>query len=360
MIKLISPALGEEDNFWRAGPTGPCGPCSELYFDQGIECGCGLADCAPGCDCDRFLEYWNLVFTQYDAQEDGTLVPLPKKNIDTGMGLERIAAIMQGVASNYEIDLMRDLIGVGESLSQKSYGSDAACDLSLRIIADHSRSVTFMIADGILPANEGRGYVLRRLLRRAVMKAHTIGIEDVFLSHYIEKISTLMGDVYPEIIDNHELINRVILSEEERFGATLRQGQAYLEQALRDISENMLGGLEAFTLHDTYGFPIEVTEEMTAARGIAVDREGFTRCMEEQRQRARAHAKDADKAWSMSGGGILEDLLREVGSTKFCGYSDLKTQGKAVALVHQGKRVDTLSEGQSGEIICDKTDILCR
>ncbi|MEG0503896.1 MAG: alanine--tRNA ligase-related protein, partial [Raoultibacter sp.] len=173
--------LGEEDNFWRAGPTGPCGPCSELYYDQGPEFGCGSPDCAPGCDCDRYLEYWNLVFTQYDGQEDGTLAPLPKKNIDTGMGLERMAAIMQGVRSNYEIDLMRDILAVGERLANKSYGDNAEDDLSMRIIADHSRSVTFMIADGILPSNEGRGYVLRRLLRRAVMKGHLLGIDGVFL-----------------------------------------------------------------------------------------------------------------------------------------------------------------------------------
>ena len=212
--------LGEEDNFWRAGPTGPCGPCSELYYDQGPEFGCGSPDCAPGCDCDRYLEYWNLVFTQFDGQEDGTLVPLPKKNIDTGMGLERIAAIMQGVQSNYEIDLMRDLLAVGERLTGKTYGDDPADDLSLRIIADHSRSVTFMISDGILPANEGRGYVLRRLLRRAVMKGHLLGIEGAFLNEYIDKVVELMGDVYPEIVENRELTRRVVLSEEERFGST--------------------------------------------------------------------------------------------------------------------------------------------
>lgn len=346
--------LGEDDNFWRAGPTGPCGPCSELYYDQGPENGCGKPDCAPGCDCDRYLEYWNLVFTQYDAQEDGTLVPLPKNNIDTGMGLERIAAIMQGVTSNYEIDLIRDLIAVGEGLSGKTYGTDDAHDLSLRILADHSRSVTFMIADGILPANEGRGYVLRRLLRRAVLKAHLLGIEGPFLSHYVGKVVALMGDVYPEIVDNRELINRVVLSEEERFGATLRQGQAYLENVLRDFSGTVLGGKEAFTLHDTYGFPIEVTEEITAGRGISVDREGFARCMDEQRQRARAHAKDADKAWSVFGG-VMNDILHEVGPTEFLGYSRFETEGSVVALVCEGERVETLVAGQAGELVCEKT-----
>ena len=211
--------LGEDDNFWRAGPTGPCGPCSELYFDQGPEVGCGSPDCKPGCDCDRFLEYWNCVFTQFDGQEDGTLAPLKTKNIDTGMGLERIAAIMQGVTNNYDTDVLRGLISVGEELSGKEYKTDEAADLSLRIVADHSRSVTFMIADGILPSNEGRGYVLRRLLRRAVMHGHKLGIEGPFLKNYIDAIIEKMGDVYPEIIDNRELVERVVLSEEERFGA---------------------------------------------------------------------------------------------------------------------------------------------
>ena len=346
--------LGEEDNFWRAGPTGPCGPCSELYYDQGPEFGCGSPDCAPGCDCDRYLEYWNLVFTQFDGQEDGTLVPLPKKNIDTGMGLERIAAIMQGVQSNYEIDLMRDLLAVGERLTGKTYGDDPADDLSLRIIADHSRSVTFMISDGILPANEGRGYVLRRLLRRAVMKGHLLGIEGAFLNEYIDKVVELMGDVYPEIVENRELTRRVVLSEEERFGSTLRQGQAYLDEALAELSGTELSGETAFTLHDTYGFPIEVTEEITGARGISVDLEGFERSMAEQKARARANAKDADKAWSTYGG-VMSEILEEVGPTEFLGYMKDSAEVTVLALAQNGERVSELAAGETGEIICDKT-----
>lgn len=346
--------LGEEDNFWRAGPTGPCGPCSELYYDQGPEFGCGSPDCAPGCDCDRYLEYWNLVFTQYDGQEDGTLVPLPKKNIDTGMGLERIAAIMQHVQSNYEIDLMRDLLAVGERLAGKVYGEDPVDDLSLRIIADHSRSVTFMISDGILPSNEGRGYVLRRLLRRAVMKGHLLGIEGAFLNEYVDKVVELMGDVYPEIIENRELTRRVILSEEERFGSTLRQGQAYLDEALDKLEGTVLSGEQAFTLHDTYGFPIEVTEEITDARGITVDLEGFERCMAEQKARARANAKGADEAWSTYGG-VMSEILEEVGPTEFLGYTKNCADVTVLALAQDGKRVTELSAGETGEIICDKT-----
>ena len=347
--------LGEEDNFWRAGSTGPCGPCSELYYDQGPEVGCGSPDCAPGCDCDRFLEYWNCVFTQYDGQEDGTLAPLPKKNIDTGMGLERIAAIMQGVDNNYDTDVLRDLIAVGESLSGKTYKTDEATDLCLRIMADHSRAVTFMIADGILPSNEGRGYVLRRLLRRAVMKGHSIGIEGAFLNQYVEKIIELMGHVYPEIIDNRALIERVILSEEERFGTTLKQGQAYLDDALKELEGSVLSGKIAFTLHDTYGFPVEVTKEICVERGFSVDEDEFARCMEEQRERARAaNVKDAEAAWSTYGG-VHADLLREIGATTFVGYTSLSAQASVLALVKDDARVDSLKAGQTGEIILDIT-----
>lgn len=347
--------LGEEDNFWRAGPTGPCGPCSELYYDQGPEVGCGSPDCAPGCDCDRFLEYWNCVFTQYDGQEDGTLAPLPKKNIDTGMGLERIAAIMQGVDNNYDTDVLRDLIAVGESLSGKTYKTDEATDLCLRIMADHSRAVAFMIADGILPSNEGRGYVLRRLLRRAVMKGHSIGIEGAFLNQYVEKIIELMGHVYPEIIDNRALIERVILSEEERFGTTLKQGQAYLDDALKELEGSVLSGKIAFTLHDTYGFPVEVTKEICVECGFSVDEDEFARCMEEQRERARAaNVKDAEAAWSTYGG-VHADLLREIGATTFVGYTSLSAQASVLALVKDDARVDSLKAGQTGEIILDIT-----
>ena len=347
--------LGEDDNFWRAGPTGPCGPCSEIYFDQGPEVGCGSPDCKPGCDCDRYLEFWNCVFTQFDGQEDGTLAPLLTKNIDTGMGLERIAAIMQGVTNNYDTDVLRSLVGVGERLAGKTYKQDAAVDKSLRIIADHSRSVTFMIADGILPSNEGRGYVLRRLLRRAIQKAHMIGIEGPFLNDYVDEIVELMGSVYPEVVENRELIRRVILSEEERFGATLRQGQVFLAEALDKLEGDTLSGEEAFTLHDTYGFPVEVTEEMCADRNVKVDMEGFERCMDEQRERARAaNTKDAEAAWSTYGG-IHADVLKEVGATEFVGYDKLECAAKVVAIIANGERTDKLSAGEEGEIVLDTT-----
>lgn len=347
--------LGEEDNFWRAGPTGPCGPCSELYYDQGPEVGCGRPECAPGCDCDRFLEYWNLVFTQFDGQEDGTLAPLKTKNIDTGMGLERMAAIMQGVDNNYDTDVLRGLVAIGEQLSGKTYKINAADDLALRIMADHSRAITFMIADGILPSNEGRGYVLRRLLRRAVMKGHSIGIQGAFLSYFVDKIIELMGQVYPEIVENEELIKRVILSEEERFGATLRQGQAYLDEALQNLSGKELSGETAFVLHDTYGFPIEITKEICEERGYTVNEQEFGVCMDKQRDRARAaNAKDAEAAWSTFGG-IYADLLKEVGVTAFSGYDKLVDECKVVALIQDGKRVSQLASGTTGEVVLDHT-----
>lgn len=347
--------LGEEDNFWRAGPTGPCGPCSELYFDQGPEVGCGRPDCKPGCDCDRFLEYWNLVFTQFDGQEDGTLAPLKTKNIDTGMGLERIAGIMQGVTNNYDTDVLRSLVAVGERLSGIEYGTRADADLSLRIIADHSRAITFMIADGILPSNEGRGYVLRRLLRRAIMKAHLIGIEGNFLNEYVDEIVRLMGHVYPEIVENRELERRLITAEEDRFGSTLRQGRTFLEEELKALDGSILPGEKAFTLHDTYGFPVEITSEICAEAGVRVDMEGFEKCMEEQRQRARAAgAKDAEAAWSTYGG-VHAEVLKEVGATTFVGYNTLNTEAQVVALIKDGASVAKVSVGDSVEIVLDTT-----
>ena len=358
--------LGEDDNFWRAGPTGPCGPCSELYYDQGPEFGCGKPDCAPGCDCDRFLEYWNCVFTQFDGQEDGTLAPLPTKNIDTGLGLERTAAIMQGVQSNYETDVLRSLVAVGERLTGKKYDGNmipgaisaeqAKTDLSLRIMADHSRSVAFMIADGILPSNEGRGYVLRRLLRRAVMHGHKQGIDGPFLREYFAQIIELMGHVYPEIVDNRELVESVILSEEERFGRTLRTGQAYLDEAVEGMAAgDTLPGDVAFKLHDTYGFPVEVTEEICGERGISIDMAAFDACMAEQRERARAATKDdAEAAWSTYGS-IQAEILKETGPTRFVGYENTEFKGRVVALIKDGARVASLAEGEEGEIILDTT-----
>lgn len=347
--------LGEDDNFWRAGPTGPCGPCSEIYFDQGEEVGCGSPDCAPGCDCDRFLEYWNLVFTQYDGQEDGTLAPLPKKNIDTGMGLERMAAIMQGVTSNFDTDVLHGLIEVGEHITGKSYGANEKDDMALRVMADHARSVSFMLGDGILPGNEGREYVVRRLLRRAVFKGSLLGAEGLFMNQFVDRIIEVMGPVYPELVENADFIRKAVHAEEERFNLTLVKGREYLEDALENLDGTVLSGETAFTLHDTYGFPLEVTQEICEERGISIDTESFDACMAEQRTRARAATQDdSEAAWSTFDG-TMSAVLEEVGATTFTGYTETVSEATVVALLAEGARVERLEAGAEGSIVLDKT-----
>jgi len=302
--------MGAKDNFWSAGPTGPCGPCSELYYDQGPALGCGSGECAPGCDCDRYLEYWNLVFMQYDRQEDGTLLPLPKQNIDTGMGLERIAAILQHVNSNFETDILRGLMAIAEQITGVTYGQGGRNDTSLRILSDHARAVAFMIADGILPSNEGRGYVLRRLLRRAVRHGRLLGVEDPFLGRLVDDVIEQMGPAYPELVTHRDLIDRIVASEEERFGATLKTGVSFLEAELASLASSGAGTLDggvAFALHDTYGFPFELTAEIAAEKGFGVDEESFKAEMELQRDRARAHVKD--DSWKAYGG-VFSDIAK--------------------------------------------------
>lgn len=346
--------LGADDNFWAAGPTGPCGPCSEIYFDQGEEFGCGKPDCGPGCDCDRYLEFWNLVFTQYDRQEDGSLPELPHRNIDTGMGLERISAIMQHKGTNYDGDLLRSLISVGERLANVTYGDDAAVDRSLRIVADHSRAVTFMISDGILPGNEGRGYVLRRLLRRAVFHGRLAGMEGEFLSTYVEEVCRLMGDDYPSLIENRALVLGIVRAEEERFGATLDAGEELLQAELARLSEGeVLPGAVAFKLHDTYGFPIDLTREVSEGAGHPVDMEGFEACMDEQRTRARAAANR--DAWG-SFNDVWTALSDRVPPTVFDGYDHDELEGcRVLAIVHDGAEVSRAEAGDEVEIVLDRT-----
>ena len=345
--------LGEDDNFWAAGPTGPCGPCSEIYYDQGPEVGCGSPDCAPGCDCDRYLEFWNLVFTQYDRQEDGSLPELPHRNIDTGMGLERITAIMQGKSANYDGDLMHSLIELGEHLTGKKYGEDPKSDMSLRILADHSRAVTFMIGDGILPSNEGRGYVLRRLLRRAVYHARMLGVEGTFMANYIDEVIAAMGSAYPEIAQNSELIHRIVKSEEERFSSTLRTGQSYLDEVLADLEAGaQVPGAIAFKLHDTYGFPIDLTVEIAEAAGHTVDLEGFKVEMDAQRQRARSQVKDVvwgkfDTVWV-----ALADKFK---SDEFVGYTEDSCDTVVRALVADEKSVESASAGDKVDVLLERT-----
>jgi alanyl-tRNA synthetase len=345
--------LGAEDNFWAAGPTGPCGPCSELYYDQGPEVGCGKPDCSPGCDCDRYLEFWNLVFMQYDRDQSGELTPLPKRNIDTGMGLERMASILQGVTTNFETDLLRGIMTVAERLTGVSLGDDPSTDVSLRILADHGRTVTFLIADGVLPANEGRGYVLRRVLRRAVRHGRLLGLTDPFLTELTSETISSMGGVYPEIVEHADLIERIVLSEEERFGATLRQGLAYLEEHLEGASGGgVFDGRTAFELHDTYGFPIELTAEIVGERGLSVDMEAFGSEMEGQRARARAAVKD--EGWAAAGA-AFSSALADLGAVEFLGYEKDVASARVVAIAVDGQAVESASEGAEAEILLDET-----
>lgn len=342
--------LGEEDNFWAAGPTGPCGPCSEIYFDQGPE----FEGEAPGDDGDRYLEFWNLVFTQFDRQEDGSLPELPHRNIDTGMGLERIAAIMQHEGTNYEGDIMRSLISLGEKLSGKKYHSTDVIDRSLRILADHSRAVTFMIGDGILPGNEGRSYILRRLLRRAVYHGRLLGIQGTFMAEYAHEVAVLLGAEYPELVEKSALIDGILTAEEERFGATLDAGESKLTAELEQLEDGaQLSGEVAFLLHDTYGFPIDLTREIAANAGHVVDMNAFDAAMTEQRERARKSANrdawgNAQSIWV-----ALSDRLDE---TVFDGYDNNELSGvRVVALVQDGQEVESASTGSEVEVVLDRT-----
>jgi alanyl-tRNA synthetase len=280
--------LGREDNFWQAGPTGPCGPCSELYLDRGLEF--GGADELPGSDGERFLEYWNLVFMQYDQDSEGVLTPLPAQNIDTGLGLNRLAAIMQGTTSVFETDQIRPLVTLGEELSGQTYGESEDVDRALRIVADHTRGMSFLVADGVVPSNEERGYVLRRLMRRAVVQGRRIGIEQGFLPQFATVVRELMGSAYPELHEQRETIEMWLRNEEEAFNRTLEQGMRLLDDVIaraRADGEEGIGAEQAFLLHDTYGFPFDLTLELAAEQGLGVDEQGFESLMGEQRRRAR-------------------------------------------------------------------------
>ena len=348
--------LGEDDNFWAAGPTGPCGPCSEIYFDLGEEVGCGRPDCAPGCDCDRFLEFWNLVFTQFDRQEDGSMPELPHRNLDTGMGLERMAAIMQHKSSFFDGDVMQSLIKLGEDISGKTYVDNdyTGASRSLRIIADHARSVDFLISDGVLPGNEGRGYVLRRLLRRAVFHGRLLGIEDAFLGRFIDAVNDVMGEAYPNLIENADLVKGIVNAEEDRFSTTLNNGRVYLDEQLAALSEgDVLPGKAAFMLHDTFGFPIDLTVEIAEGSGHAVDIEGFNAEMAEQKARARAAAKG--DAWG-SFNDVWTELSDELPATEFVGYDNESIEGaRVLAIVVDGQRVSQASNAEKVQVVLDRT-----
>ncbi len=345
--------MGEKDNFWAMGDTGPCGPCSEIIIDQGEDFGCGKSDCALGCECDRFLELWNLVFMQYDRDKAGKLNPLPNPSIDTGMGLERITAVLQGVRSNYETDLLRGIISNVEEIAGKRYGDDAQSDVSMRVIADHARAVTFLISDGVFPSNEGRGYVLRRILRRAVRHAKMLGIEEPCLYRITGRVRDIMRGAYPELDERIGFVAEVVKNEEERFFETIDRGLELLNAEIAKIGkEKVLSGDVVFKLYDTFGFPVDLTEDIARERGLSLDNAGFEAEMEKQRQKSR-------KAWKGAGEEGLEPLYKEFVSggltVTFTGYGKTRGTGRITAIIKEGVLVDSANAGDKVDIITDRT-----
>ena len=338
-----------EDNFWEIGP-GPCGPCSEIYFDLGPERGCDSPSCAVGCDCDRYLEIWNLVFTQYDRDEAGNYTPLAKKNIDTGAGLERIASVLQNKPSNFETDLLFPLIAHAATVANVEYGSSKKIDVSLKVIADHIRSMTVMIADGVLPSNEGRGYVLRRILRRAVRHARLLGIDKMFLVPMVDVVVEIFAEAYPDLGEKEAYIKKVIQLEEERFQTTLVQGMELLNKHIQVLKEGniaMLDGATVFKLYDTFGFPWELTLEIVEEHGIELDKEAFDAAMKEQRERARAGRQASEEQV------VLPDLSKI--NTEELSVNEQATNAKVMVFWKDGLIVEEVHDGEEIGIILDIT-----
>lgn len=344
--------LGKKDNFWEL-EVGPSGPCSEIYYDTGADRGCGSPDCKPGCDCNRFLEIWNLVFTQFDKDEQGVYHPLPNPNIDTGMGLERVSCVLQDKPTVFDVEPLLSVVKKVAEISNIPYGSDEKKDVSMKIICDHSRAATFMIGDGVIPSNEGRGYVLRRLIRRAIRQGKSLGIHNAFLTNTVKVVIDEWKEAYPELGEKESYILKVVQLEEEKFKITIDQGLELLMKeidALKESKQNTLDAAVAFKLYDTYGFPTELTEEILHENGINFDKEAFVAIMEEHRQMAReARAKTGASGWKD------EEFSLDTPKTVFTGYSTLKDTSEVVAIVVEGEQVNTISEGQSGIIILDKT-----
>jgi len=347
-------ALGKDDNFWEIGVGGPCGPCSEIYYDRGEEHGCGKPDCKPGCECDRYVEFWNLVFTQFIKEEDGSYTPLPHPNIDTGMGLERIACIMQDTSSIFDVDTIQYILKEVARVSGVKYKQGKAdTDVSMRIITDHLRSMTFMISDGILPGNEGREYVLRRLIRRAARHGRLLGIEGSFLAALSEKVVDVSGRAYPELEKQRVFIRKVIGAEEANFAATIDQGMKIIEEytnEMKSAQKSILDGEKAFKLHDTYGFPIDLTKEIMAESGFGVDEEGFARAMDEQKKRSQQTGEMEGAGWEEA----ATDFVFE-GATEFVGYEQVGCRSRIKAVIKDSEPVDALKEGEQGILILDKT-----
>jgi alanyl-tRNA synthetase len=347
--------LGEKDNFWAMGETGPCGPCSEIVIDQGEGVGCGQPDCRVGCECDRFLELWNLVFMQFNRDSDGKLEPLAKPCIDTGMGLERISAILQHVKSNYETDLFSPIFKEIETISQVPYGKDSRSDISIRVIADHSRAATFLINDGVLPSNEGRGYVLRRIMRRAMRHGKILGIDGPFLYRTSSKVVDLMKEAFPELRETEAFVSKVIHNEEERFSETLDSGLKILREELEQLQKErktILSGAVAFRLYDTYGFPLDLTAEILQERGMSFDEVGFRTQMEEQKHKSK-------QAWQGIGEGKTKEVYRRLANegmkATFLGYEEIRSESKILKLIKGDEAVPFAVEGDEIEMITEKT-----
>ncbi len=345
----------EEDNFWSMGDTGPRGPCSEIFYDNGPEIGCDSPDCTVGCDCDRYMEIWNNVFMQYDRQPDGELVPLPKPAVDTGMGLERITTVIQGKQSNYDTDLLRAIISHIEQLSGKTYGEIAENDVSMRVMADHSRAAAFLIADGVLPSNEGRGYVLRRIMRRAMRHAKMLGFEDPVLYKTATFVLQYMAQAFPEEAKRSDFVAKVVQNEEERFIQTLGNGLRILQDEIAKLAEKKqktIPGETVFKLYDTYGFPVDLTADIVEKDGYILDEAGFEACMDEQRKKARAHWKGSGEEAISA---IYKKLVDQGINSTFNGYQSLEEQSEVSALLRDGELIEAAACGETVEVICATT-----
>ncbi len=356
--------LGKADNFWEHG-TGPCGPCSEIYFDRGIEHGCGKPDCRPGCECDRFVEIWNLVFSQFDRQEDGSYLELSQKNIDTGGGLERFACVMQGVENLFEVDTVRRILDTVCQKAGKEYGANAKDDVAIRVITDHMRSSTMMISDGVLPSNSGAGYVLRRLMRRAARFGKLLGIDGKFLASIAEVVIEQNKDAYPELVQKYTMIMAVINKEEDDFLRTVEAGTSILNDmiaAAKAEGKTVLAGEDAFKLHDTYGFPLDLTKEIAADSGLTVDEDGFKAAMKIQKETARQATKENVSNTAWGGNKLPDELLNDKSATTFEGYEKFETNAKVmyVLKVDEDGALQIASEVFAGDkaiVILDKTTL---
>ncbi len=344
--------LGEKDNFWAMGDTGPCGPCSEIHLDRGPEHGCGRSDCDVACDCDRFLEIWNLVFMQFNRDEAGTMTPLPKPSIDTGLGLERMASVIQNVSTNFETDLIYPIIKHTETLAEKPYGQDETVDVAMKVIADHSRAAAFLIGDGVLPSNEGRGYVLRRIMRRAIRYGRNIGLTKPFLHETARVVFDIMEPAYPDLKAGAAFITNVIENEENRFSETLDNGLRVLNDALADIrakGDKQVPGDLIFKLYDTFGFPVDIVRDVVRDEGLCLDNDGFETRMEKQRQQSRSKVAFAG----------VSDAYRQLSAAgekpEFVGYGTLSCEARVVLIVRDGQGVDAADTGETVEVVTTAT-----